>query len=1034
MSSIDSDDSFSFDPDLARRFRSITLDDTEIEFEPRKPNAKEKADIKRGRWAIIEGRIDTDGSMQKMFESDRTVPVKFHHNHTPDQKHRLQMRVPMPTDQNAKGMATFDLVEESASDAPGARVWYYPNPSAPDTIIITASFRKSPIAIPEGNRQFSHETYDFMDLIRARESRGDLTRLEFVCSRNEGLVYILDNFASHIPATRSMNVIKDVYSSHRQFREIWCSAAKLDYESLKSAWLKINLHGLPGRHVKLSEKMYRVVLGFPSPKPEDTRLLKMKEGEKFRIIWPSALQGSKKGDLKGVITRFDEQLIHSSTDIFLALTLYVPDQLAPTFLVSTSFDILPSFDKTLLQRQKAAAKMVHRLQLEPGGVRNPQHDIFDTILFGAPTKPFERSEEALVAQTRCIRAAGLNEKQAQAVISSLGCQMSLVQGPPGTGKSRTAVRAVEAHFKSDIAHPGAVLAGAPSNTATDNLVNSWLELSKNDDILRHLYVVRFSSSDFYHLECRRRSSLASRPPLAEDENNDRGDDGEEWAIEGRYKIRFIETASDDINTRRREVLRSIERNRAPGSDLSIEDQYRLKYGTTQRIPTPGDHPPGPSSFRVSDDDLFEPTEEKNDEYYDRLYQKLMNRYSRTTYHNPGGTREGEGREKQTEKEEEEEKGEREKEEEGEETEEEEKPNYPYEVSLAARMYDTDPSWLDQVTDYLSGNLSTQETKIFHTQRDLLRKDVLGKADIVFGTCFGLGDRSVRSAGGKLVVIDEAGQASEIETIVPIAIPSVQQVILFGDHKQLPPINIYDIKIYTQSLLERLATLSSEQSSRSNARFHILEQNYRSVPGIVEFFSGFWYESLLQPTASLEPIAALSKIPPISWIETTSDEGVSENGSKYNLGNLMAITELVRALVAKDSTLENRIAIIAMYGAQVGLLKEKIRDFPAIKVGIVNSFQGSERDIIILDLVRASTGPGRIIGFLSETRRLNVAVSRARLHLIVVGKKSWYAHSSSFNYGRAKFPALQNLATAFPHLSLPSPPSVGGTSQATHFGF
>ncbi|KAF3196455.1 hypothetical protein TWF106_004823 [Orbilia oligospora] len=865
----------------------VVSNEDSTRLQRRKLTDKERKEIVRGRWPILEGSIEIDGQMHRMFIADGIVPVRFHHNHTLDNKHRLQIRVPMPTDKdsnpprapgsetkNNKTMATIDIVDESTSDESGTRVRYRLNPSVSQTITITVRFSKSPspISISSGTRQTSHGVYDFLDCIQTRATHGEPICLELVCPRKDGLLLILEGFSSYVPTTTAREVIRGAYRSHRQFRDVWQSAAKLEYDRLKAAWSKVDLHGLPGRSFRLHQNLYRLILRFPQTKVGDFRLLRMNKGEQFRVIWPLALAGSKNGDLKGTITQFDEHLIHSSIDIFLALSLYVPDHLLQSFVSSAFFDILLLFDKSKLERQFSAAEMVQQLQLSHGDIRQPQHDIFDTILFGAQTKSIGRSEETLAAQVRCIQGARLNEKQTQAAISALGSQMTLVQGPPGTGKSCTAIRATEAHFKGSIGvNRGAVLVGGPSNAATDNLLNRWLKLAKGDEVLQHLNVVRLTSSSLFHLEFFRKKS---------------------HSLEG----------------------------------ISEENQWATvdDVGKDQRLA------------------------------------------------------------------------------------------YPYEVLLAARMYDLDPSWLSHVIAHLSGNMTREETKKFYEQRSFLKDRVIREADIIFGTCFGLGERSVRSAGAKLLVIDEAGQGSEIETIIPITIPRIQQVILFGDYQQLPPLSVSGITIYKQSLLERLAMLKTEQPAHG-AQFYMLEDNYRSVPAIVEFSSKFWYQGLLRPAAVVQPISSVSRIctQPITWLPTTTDEEVSKTGSRYNLGNITAIVQLVQAF-AKDPTVRSRIGIIAMYSAQVGLLKLELQNigFDDIEVGTVRFFQGREKDIIILDLVRANSDPDRLIGFLRESRRLNAAVSRARIHLVVVGRRSWYARSNRFNYNQHDCPALRYLARVF----------------------
>ncbi|KAK6499857.1 hypothetical protein TWF481_010214 [Arthrobotrys musiformis] len=159
-------------------------------------------------------------------------------------------------------------------------------------------------------------------------------------------------------------------------------------------------------------------------------------------------------------------------------------------------------------------------------------------------------------------------------------------------------------------------------------------------------------------------------------------------------------------------------------------------------------------------------------------------------------------------------------------------SYPYKVSPPARMYQLDRLWIQQVQSFGFGRMNTQELAVFHTQRDQLRAEVMRMAKIVFGTRLGLGDRSIRAASPKIAIIDEAGQASEIETVTPIVIPTIHQVLLFGDHQQLPTISTFETMIYTRSLLERLANVKTQQPNRPSANFHLLVENYHSVPQIL----------------------------------------------------------------------------------------------------------------------------------------------------------------------------------------------------------
>lgn len=265
--------------------------------------------------------------------------------------------------------------------------------------------------------------------------------------------------------------------------------------------------------------------------------------------------------------------------------------------------------------------------------------------------------------------------------------------------------------------------------------------------------------------------------------------------------------------------------------------------------------------------------------------------------------------------------------------------------------------------------------------------VLDSADVVCTTTTIdddlLGDRSF-----DLVVIDEACQATEGS--VWQAILRGQRVILAGDHFQLPPTVLSDVAAaegMRDSLMQRLIDRFGD------AVYRRLTVQYRMHESIMRFSSQQFYDDSLVADASVrqhlladlpgvtrEPLTTTAAL----LIDTAGagyDEELEPDGlSKRNPQEAGVVVELVRRLLAAGIR-GDQIAVIAPYAAQVRLIRSRL-DLDGLEVDTVDGFQGREKEVVIVTLVR-SNDRGEI-GFLSDTRRTNVALTRARRGLFVIG--------------------------------------------------
>ena len=270
------------------------------------------------------------------------------------------------------------------------------------------------------------------------------------------------------------------------------------------------------------------------------------------------------------------------------------------------------------------------------------------------------------------------------------------------------------------------------------------------------------------------------------------------------------------------------------------------------------------------------------------------------------------------------------------------------------------------------------------------EDLLNKAQVITATLVGANNYLVRQQKYKTVVIDEAGQALEPACWIPIL--KAQKVILAGDHFQLPPTiksNEAAQKGLSTTLLEKCVVLHPEAVT-------LLEEQYRMHEMIMGYSSAVFYENRLQAHASVAQHLLFANDTPISFVDTAGcgfDEK-NEGTSITNPEEAAFLFKHLRQLTADLSahyTPDNfpSIAIISPYRQQVQILKELLPHSTAlqlyshkISVNTIDSFQGQERDIVYISMARSNT-EGKI-GFLSDIRRMNVAMTRARKKLVVIG--------------------------------------------------
>jgi len=241
------------------------------------------------------------------------------------------------------------------------------------------------------------------------------------------------------------------------------------------------------------------------------------------------------------------------------------------------------------------------------------------------------------------------------------------------------------------------------------------------------------------------------------------------------------------------------------------------------------------------------------------------------------------------------------------------------------------------------------------------------AQVVAGTPVGLYDAGLKAAYNSLV-IDEAGQC--MEPLAWCIFPLADKVVLAGDHWQLPP-TVLSLQAARQGLNRSILELAMH----AVPAVHLLDTQYRMRKMIAGFSSRYFYNSLLLTAEHLRDTGVHLTFIDIAGSGHEEEKG-PEGSSLQNEGELT----LAAKLINEEKLDPGSTAFISPYAGQVAAAKEIL---PAeIRISTIDSFQGQEKEIVIVSLVRSNSEAD--IGFLKDYRRMNVAITRAREQLFIIG--------------------------------------------------
>ena len=291
----------------------------------------------------------------------------------------------------------------------------------------------------------------------------------------------------------------------------------------------------------------------------------------------------------------------------------------------------------------------------------------------------------------------------------------------------------------------------------------------------------------------------------------------------------------------------------------------------------------------------------------------------------------------------------------------------------------------------------QRKALFNEARSLLQhveqieeaqlQEILRDTQVVTATPVGANHYSIRDFRYKTVVIDEAGQALEPSCWIPIL--KGEKLVLAGDHLQLPP----TIKSEAAAAGGLSETLLEKLAGTHPSAVTMLEVQYRMNRQIMDFPSKELYSGKLKADASVADRKITQADVPVVFIDTAGC-GFEELQEGTAISNPEEAELMFRHLEALLNTYTGKtpaltVAVIAPYRRQVELMQQMLLERSGLHqsghmldVNTIDSFQGQERDIVYISLTRSNMEGS--IGFLSEIRRMNVAMTRARKKLVVVG--------------------------------------------------
>ena len=303
---------------------------------------------------------------------------------------------------------------------------------------------------------------------------------------------------------------------------------------------------------------------------------------------------------------------------------------------------------------------------------------------------------------------------------------------------------------------------------------------------------------------------------------------------------------------------------------------------------------------------------------------------------------------------------------------------------------------------MSSSVQSRINRLRHRAEELevkINVELFDNARVVASTLVGSNSSLLTGRRFGTLFVDEAGQALEAATW--IAVRKADRVVLAGDHLQLPP----TIKCYDAERGGLGVTMMEMVVRRWQQAVTLLTTQYRMNREIMQFSSDWFYGGSLKAADEVKVRGILDFDTPMEWIDTSQmdfDEQVQGAGcSKVNVKEadfFVARLEEYVSRIGLERILDERIdfGLISPYKAQVRYMRQIVKRSAVLRqlrevltVDTIDGFQGQERDVVFISLVRSNDDGS--IGFLSDLRRMNVAITRARMKVVVIGNAATLCH-------------------------------------------
>lgn len=303
---------------------------------------------------------------------------------------------------------------------------------------------------------------------------------------------------------------------------------------------------------------------------------------------------------------------------------------------------------------------------------------------------------------------------------------------------------------------------------------------------------------------------------------------------------------------------------------------------------------------------------------------------------------------------------------------------------------------------MSSSVQSRINRLRHRAEELevkINVELFDNARVVASTLVGSNSSLLTGRRFGTLFVDEAGQALEAATW--IAVRKADRVVLAGDHLQLPP----TIKCYDAERGGLGVTMMEMVVRRWQQAVTLLTTQYRMNREIMQFSSDWFYGGSLKAADEVKVRGILDFDTPMEWIDTSQmdfDEQVQGAGcSKVNVKEadfFVARLEEYVSRIGLERILDERIdfGLISPYKAQVRYMRQIVKRSAVLRqlrevltVDTIDGFQGQERDVVFISLVRSNDDGS--IGFLSDLRRMNVAITRARMKVVVIGNAETLCH-------------------------------------------